>query len=219
MTTHKVKQGEDLNKIAHAHGFLPEKIWGLTENADLAKKRKPHLLREGDELTIPELKPYETKCDTGQQHCFTRKGLRSFLWLRFLDMGRGPRADLPYILKIKTSDQTPVADKPGKTDEDGYLQQQIPPNAVSAVVVLNPGDRNEEKHSFNIGHLDPLDEGYRGVQARLNNIGYPCGKEDDVLGPKTRAALRAFQKDYGLQLLEKEATKIEEQTMDKLSAF
>jgi len=39
----------------------------------------------------------------------------------------------------------------------------------------------------------------RDAQARLNELGYNVGTPDGNGGPKTAAALRAFQRDNGLQ--------------------
>jgi peptidoglycan hydrolase-like protein with peptidoglycan-binding domain len=39
-----------------------------------------------------------------------------------------------------------------------------------------------------------------GIQARLNNLGYNCGKVDGIFGKKTRAALNLFRKTVGLPL-------------------
>lgn len=36
------------------------------------------------------------------------------------------------------------------------------------------------------------------IQTRLNELGYNCGQVDGSIGPKTIAAVKAFQKDYGL---------------------
>jgi peptidoglycan hydrolase-like protein with peptidoglycan-binding domain len=38
----------------------------------------------------------------------------------------------------------------------------------------------------------------RNVQVALNQLGYPVGTPDGVIGPKSRAAIRAFQVDSGL---------------------
>jgi N-acetylmuramoyl-L-alanine amidase len=50
-----------------------------------------------------------------------------------------------------------------------------------------------------IGHLNPMDEtpdeGVSGIQARLRNLGYDVGPIDHRLGRRTRAAIRAFQRD------------------------
>ena len=39
----------------------------------------------------------------------------------------------------------------------------------------------------------------REAQARLNELGYNVGTADGSGGPKTATALRAFQRDNGLQ--------------------
>jgi hypothetical protein len=37
-----------------------------------------------------------------------------------------------------------------------------------------------------------------GVQEKLNQLGYPAGPADGIMGPKTRGALKSFQSDHGL---------------------
>lgn len=38
------------------------------------------------------------------------------------------------------------------------------------------------------------------VQRELNDLGYDCGKVDGVAGKKTKKAVKAYQKDYGLSV-------------------
>lgn len=38
----------------------------------------------------------------------------------------------------------------------------------------------------------------KNIQTKLNKLGYECGQVDGSFGPKTIAAVKAFQKDYGL---------------------
>ena len=60
------------------------------------------------------------------------------------------------------------------------------------------------RQALQLGHLNPLsdteDGGVSGAQARLRNLGYRPGLIDGRLGPKTRAALRQYQEDLGLEV-------------------
>lgn len=38
------------------------------------------------------------------------------------------------------------------------------------------------------------------AQEKLNELGYDCGKADGIMGKKTKAALKEFQKDKGLEV-------------------
>lgn len=40
----------------------------------------------------------------------------------------------------------------------------------------------------------------KAIQSRLNELGYNCGEVDGSIGPKTKAAIKAFQKDKGLEV-------------------
>ena len=53
---------------------------------------------------------------------------------------------------------------------------------------------------LNIGDLNPVadtrDEGMSGIQMRLRNLGFDPGPIDGIVGPRTTAAIRAFQKKH-----------------------
>ena len=40
--------------------------------------------------------------------------------------------------------------------------------------------------------------GTRAVQQRLADLGYKPGKVDGLMGPRTRTAIRAFERDHGM---------------------
>jgi hypothetical protein len=82
----------------------------------------------------------------------------------------------------------------GETDAEGILREKIPPDTDR--VELNILGRTIE---LLIGHLDPVDQ-VTGLQARLNQLGYMPGPVDGIFGPKTKAALSAFQILNGLSV-------------------
>lgn len=45
-----------------------------------------------------------------------------------------------------------------------------------------------------------LDSEGRKIQHHLNLLGFDCGRADGIVGPKTRAGIRAFQSQYGLKV-------------------
>ena len=48
-----------------------------------------------------------------------------------------------------------------------------------------------------LGGVDPIDQ-VSGVQGRLNNLGFDCGKIDGICGEHTRAAIREYQRSRKL---------------------
>jgi len=52
-------------------------------------------------------------------------------------------------------------------------------------------------YDLRLGTIDPISS-ISGIQSRLNNLGFDCGAVDGVLGPRTEAALRAFQQAHDL---------------------
>lgn len=196
--SHIIKQGECLGKIAEQYGFFPQTIWDHPANQALKSLRhdKMHILLENDRVVIPD-KRYKTETvAAGHQALLLRLGVPERLRIRFLHDDESPRAGVPYLLSISTGDDSPLADIAGQTTGEGFIDQPIPPRAVSAIVILDPGPR-QERHTFNIGFMDPIDR-VSGWQARLNSLGYECGAQDNVSGPRTKAAIRRFQRAKNL---------------------
>jgi N-acetylmuramoyl-L-alanine amidase len=82
----------------------------------------------------------------------------------------------------------------GMTDQNGKLEEMIPANLQTVRLEVGAA---RVPWNLAVGHLDPIHDldVITGLQARLNNLGFPCGAVDGVLGPKTRAAIRQFQTD------------------------
>ena len=76
----------------------------------------------------------------------------------------------------------------GSTNAEGVLRVPIPPNARRGKLIVG-ADRAE--YNLKFGQIEPPDE-LRGVQSRLNNLGYECPINGN-LDEETITALREFQ--------------------------
>lgn len=196
---HVIQQGECVGKIAEVYGFFPKTIWDYGKNKELKKLRHDnmYILFPGDEVVVPGKRRKTQVVKAGDGLTVQRRGVPERLRIRFLNYDETPRKGVRYLLSVKTAEGVLVADISGETDDRGFVDQAIPPSAVFATITLNPGPWSEV-HEFNVGYTNPIDT-VSGWQARLNNLGYECGEEDGVLGPKTRAAIRAFQRAKKLE--------------------
>ncbi|MFH1746448.1 MAG: peptidoglycan-binding protein [Planctomycetota bacterium] len=201
---HAVRQGECVSSIARDTGHFWETIWNEPANSELREARQdPHVLRPEDRVTIPELRPKQESIAPEMRHRFVRRGEPEIFHVRVLreDEARGNE---PYTLDIDGEQRT------GTTDADGDVRCPIPGNARKAVLTVGPED-DEQTFEMELGNINPINT-TNGVQARLNNLGFDCGPEDDIYGPRTRAALEAFQEKHGLE----QTGKPDEQTRQKL---
>lgn len=201
---HNVKQGECITSIAHKYGCNWETIWNDVSNANLKAKRiDPNVLYPGDEVIIPDKGVKQVQCSTGQRHRFRRKGIPVIVRLVLEDENGRPRANKPYVLEVDGELYS------GNTDENGEIERRISPMATSGI--LQVGAEGEEEYRLQLGELDPVEE-VSGVQDRLLNLGFDCGRVDGELGSKTQDALKAFQRKHGLE----ETGKADEATCQKL---
>lgn len=194
---HTVKQGECFSSLAHKYGFKDYRfIYNHPENAELKEKRKnPNVLFPDDEVFIPDNELKEVNKETEKKHKFVLNQDKVMFRIVLKDQDDKPFAGHRYKMKIEK------AEFEGKTDGDGKIEQEINANARHGNIILYPKDSGAEEIiavvPLSFGHLDPVHE-TSGVQHRLNNLGFGCGKADGVIGEKTKAALLAFQKKYDL---------------------
>lgn len=207
--THKVILGECLSSIGFDTGFFPQTLWELPENAPLREKRQsPHILREDDEVYIPDLRVKRQSVSVNMRHRFRRRGVPEILRVRFLDELNEPRVGISYELKIGE------LLRKGETDESGWLNEPIPPDAMDATITLRDETGEtpvEEKYEVRLGQLNPFKD-KEGVRARLENIGINCGESDEDLS----MAISSFQHRYD----DLEITGVaDEKTVAKLKEF
>jgi hypothetical protein len=195
-TTHTVKQGETMIRIAHDYGFRSwETIWHHADNSALREKRpNAQALHPGDEVLIPDRIPKSVTVSDGRLHRFLLKKPKPALfqvWLK--DETGAPFADRAYELTI---DDEPMLR--GRTASDGLVATEIKPTANHARLKVWLGESEDDivEWQMKIGHLDPADT-ITGAQARLQNLGYRPGPIDGTLNEATKEALMNFQRHIG----------------------
>jgi len=199
MPSYVVKQGDTLSLIAKQFKLASwESIYNHPNNAEFKKNRpNPNLIYPGDKLFVPQREIRTEDSATEQKHRFKVKKQKQTLAIAVEDIMGERIANEDYELK--------VADKTykGKTDGEGLLQEEIPIDAVKGSLTVGP-----YQWDLLIGHLNPIetntkDRGVSGAQGRLKNLGYMVGAVDGVMGPKTEAAIEAFQADENLKVTSK----------------
>lgn len=193
---HTVRQGECLSKIALKYGFTDWKfLYEHPDNSALRRKRpNPNVLYPGDVVKIPEMRKKEEQAGTGKVHRFQVKTPKKFLRIVF----KTPKGDVyenePYTLEFESG-----ASKAGKTDGRGLLNEPVPLGERLATLKIAG-----RALGLRLGHLNPNgdveNEDLSGIQARLNNLGYPCGANDGKYGRHTRTALAVFQEGEKLDV-------------------
>ena len=177
--THVVQQGEHLSGIAANEGFADfHVIFDRPENADVKKKRDPHVLFPGDQLFIPDRADRTESRATDDTHPFQTDLRPLFLRCKVLDIDGKPIAGANCNLTIDSAD---VPDVP--TDGKGILEQPIGRLAKEAEITVHlPPPKNAPDpppdvtvaFDVKIGNLNPETK-LSGQQARLNNMGYFAG--------------------------------------------
>lgn len=199
-----VQKGDGISSISFTHGLKPETIWEQPENESLREIREdPNILREGDVLTIPDLRPLDYRGNTEIRHRFRRLGVPAKFRLQLL-AGDEVRAELPYRLEVEGQ----VLE--GETDENGMLDVFVPNNAAKGKLFLFEKEA-EEQMDIMFGLLDPMDQ-INGSQQRLSNLGFDCGAVDGNLSLRTEEALMKFQQAANLE----PTGKLDEETQKEL---
>lgn len=187
---HTVEQGEHLSAIAARHGLSHyEQVWDDSENAELkAKRADPHQLVPGDRLSIPSAQPVKYRRQTGAIHTFVVKVEKLKLRCKVLDLAGAPLAGVAARLSAGTTLEEV------STDRDGVTDVRIQRESREGALELE-GVRCE----LEIGALAPVDTP-TGRAARLKNLGYWYGADDDLSDPEMlELAVELFQNDHELE--------------------
>ncbi len=195
---------DSLPAIARRHGFFWKTVWEHAENAELRAQRDPNILQAGDRLFVPELRRGSETIATEAKHTFRVIGEATKIRIALARFGK-PRANEPYQVEINKE----LVD--GTTDAEGILEVAVPAGVTSALLLLAGG---EEQHELRVARLDPSSS-VSGVKQRLNNLGFPCGSEDDQVTPRYTDALLRFQRRHGLT----ESGEADSKTLAKLDSL
>jgi len=191
------KQGDCLSSLAAQQGLRNWRaIWDHPENDSFQQKRSnPNVIAPGDRLYLPDRDALFKDGAVDSRNTYVLARDKTTLRIVAADENGQPYQQLDYELTIGDDTRT------GKTDDQGMLQQLIDAGATSGVLTLRWPDDPPRKCTWRLklGHLDPVSD-ISGVQARLNNLGCNAGPVDGILGPVTRAAVRAFQEKYRLEV-------------------
>ncbi len=183
---YEVQPGDCISSIAEQYGFYWRTLWEA--NAQLKSLRKnPNVLFPGDIVKIPDQVEKNLSRAADQPHTFVKKGSPAKFRL-IVERHNVPLANRRYILEIDGK----VFE--GRTDGKGLLEVGINPAASTGHLRL-PDDQLE--CALALGHLDPLAE-VKGVQQRLQNLGFLEGEPDGEMNDDTRDALMYFQSSVNL---------------------
>ena len=187
---HVVKDGECISMLAAEHGLKTDDIFDHPDNSELkAVRRNPNVLLPRDRVAIPKLELKNQPAVTDANHPFVLVGEPVFLQIQIKDQDK-PVTNEPFVLTVEG------VTTEGVTDGSGKIKIQIPPTATAGFLTVGPPD-NLLQMNLKLGTLHPV-ESNTGVQQRLQNLGFDCGKIDGIVGPLTRGSIRAFQKTFGL---------------------
>lgn len=195
MREHIVDQGECLSSIARGYGLASWRtIYDDPANTGFRQAHpNPNVIFPGESLMIPDWRPHQDDRPTNRRHRYSLTTEITQLRVVVTDRWRRPVANADWRLEIGSLVRN------GTTANDGLIQEEIPADAVEGRLeaVIDPSTGMRTSWTLALGALDPW-RSDSGAQARLNNLGFPCGRIDGIVGRRTHAASKRFQRAYGL---------------------
>ena len=194
---HTVLPGETLSSIAADNGlanFLT--IWNDPGNAELrATRHNPHILAPGDVVFVPDLPENVAHAADAQRHVFALESPALLLNLQIQDIDGKPVAGESCVLRVDAKDKNgreALEDEfELQTDKEGKISQEILDDADIAELKIA-----SDLLVIHVGLLDPV-RSDKGVQARLNNLGYFAGF-NELDREQLRWAIEEFQHDHDI---------------------
>jgi hypothetical protein len=183
--THIVRSGECLSSIAHDHGFRNWKtLYDHPDNADFKQKRpNPNVIYPGDVLVIPERAQRTEDANTQKRHRYRARGEPWVFRIEMKDEQGNGIEDEPFVFTAPGN-----INVLGRTKAKGLIEVEMRGHVRSARLEFLGGS-----YEVRFGDLDPIGT-VKGVQERLNNLGFRAGPVDGIVGPQTRKAVYEFQK-------------------------
>lgn len=196
---HTATDGDCYLSLAATYQVNPLAIWRGKRNQDLFSKREnPNVLHPGDEIHIPEELHNIGPVKTQASHTYRIHDPRCDLRLR-VDLSEVTSAPtVRYQITLKSGETLGGEARTGGPNRPTILR--VPAKAMSGCLkIFLDSEDPEDAISIEIGlgHLCPAQE-TRGLQERLENLGYEVGKIDGELGPKTRASIERFRKEFNV---------------------
>jgi Putative peptidoglycan binding domain len=187
---HVVREGECMSSLAAQKGLFVDQIFEHPANAQLSTVRgDPNILLPGDRVTIPQFALKDVDRATEQRNRFVLQGEPVFLRIQVMDRDK-PLGGEPFTLAVGG---VTIQDT---TQADGTIETRIPPDATTGILRVGTG-ADLIQLTLKLGALSPVANA-KGVQQRLQNLGFDCGPIDGIVGPRTRGAVRNFQAKFGL---------------------
>jgi N-acetylmuramoyl-L-alanine amidase len=195
--SHVVRHGEHLMRLCLRHGIADWKsAWADAANAALRARRKsPHVLREGDVVVLPGIQIGEVERPVDATHALILDSeLEQTLRVRLRDFARAGLDGLEYELSYEHAGRRVQRAGAAATDRDGGLCEQVPMEVESVVLHFK---RPRLVLALRLGELDPVQDAdaktpiASGAQARLCGLGYASAAGD--VDPSVLARFQAAE--------------------------